>query len=573
MQAQPGFLTVEGTGKNGVLLVSEHLIESEVADGLPLRGRAGFLFGNLLQRAGLNREDFTIATAAWCMPPDNKLEGHPDEYRTLAHCKRAHLLPLIERIKPKVIVPMGNVPLWSLMGVKGVQEMRGYPEWDSQLNCWILPTVHPNFIMKGNTNWGGVFIHDIAKAVEIAAQGWSACAKEYSLDPDVSAAWEWADDYRRCLERDGRTRLAYDIETPYKGEDEEEADADNESYQIDRIGFAYKANHALSIPWNDAYLPIIRALMGSEGEKVVWNQAFDNTRIQANGVHIGGLVHDGMVAWHVLNSDLPKNLGFVATFLVPRQSRWKHLSGSQPAYYNAIDADVELQAMQECERLLRATNLWETYDKQVLKLDPVLRFMSRQGMPVDGERRLAYAIKLDEKLRAVEQQVQESVPREARKLEVRKQVPKKLPAGAELQYVDGERKVRVCSMCGAENKKPHVTRRTIEGPLNAKGKKTRLPNPCLGGIIEQRFVPAPQPAILHAFNAGSPQQLLRYMAVKGHKPVMTGKPGQKKPTTDEKALKILIGKYADKFYSLVLEKRELDKLAGTYIGRVEEVAA
>jgi DNA polymerase I-like protein with 3'-5' exonuclease and polymerase domains len=75
-------------------------------------------------------------------------------------------------------------------------------------------------------------------------------------------------------------------------------------------------------------------------------------------------------------------------------------------------------------------------------------------------------------------------------------------------------------------------------------------------------------AVLLPFNCASPKQLLEYMKHKGHKVIMK----RNKPTTDEKALKLLQGKYPeDKLYPLVLERRKLDKLAGTYVGRLEEV--
>src|SRR5690606_22054324 len=101
-------------------------------------------------------------------------------------------------------------------------------------------------------------------------------------------------DYRAA----GSPRLAYDIENPWKGEDEEEL-AGNDQPEgapiITRIGFAYThpsaGRQVLSVPWNGAYIPAIRMVLESEGEKVVWFAGHDNPIIHANGVEINGVIH------------------------------------------------------------------------------------------------------------------------------------------------------------------------------------------------------------------------------------------------------------------------------------------
>ena len=107
----------------------------------------------------------------------------------------------------------------------------------------------------------------------------------------------------------------------------------------------------------------IRTLLSSPHPKVVWHKAYDVPRVEYNGVSVKGDVHDGMVAWHVLNSDLDKGLGFVATFLAPDQPRWKHLSREQPAFYNAVDSDVALRITLATFDELRAAELMEVGER------------------------------------------------------------------------------------------------------------------------------------------------------------------------------------------------------------------
>ena len=479
----------------------------------------------------------------------------------------------------RVVVPMGNVPLLALTGREGVLSVRGYIQGGvgELAGLHVLPTVHPTFIQRGQSKYSAAFIHDIQKAVELAERGYQFESTSYVLDPLPSVAYEWARDYVGVLrgarlsdmQQGGSGRqplyLAYDIETPYKGDDEGDLDPDaDSSYFIQRIGFCYEAGRALSIPWEGPYLPAIKLLMESEGEKVVWNGGFDNPRIRHNGVNIHGLVHDGMVAWHVLHSDLPKGLGFVATFTCPYQPAWKHLSHARPAFYNATDADVELRSMLAIESELRRTGLWDVYQRDVVDLDPILRFMSDAGMPVDASIRATNAQILDEKLRFIKGELESLVPLEARKIEkVFVDTPKDTTG---LRSRDGRRIVEVCDRCGEVwPTKPHF--RTFKRPSEKKPQ-----NPCSGAGKIEREIDVVEWYRMGEFKP-SREQLIRYQQHFKRNVPMTRdkKTGLMRPSMDEKAMKTLILKYpSDPLYNLVLEYRELDKLAGTYVGRPYE---
>jgi hypothetical protein len=502
--------------------------------------RASHKLTRLLEWAGFDRGKFDIIST----------EGEID----------ANQRELLRR--NRVVVPMGNVPLAALTGREGVLSVRGYIQGGQGelAGLHILPTVHPTFIQRGQSKYSAAFIHDVQKAVELAERGYQFESTSYILDPLPSVAYEWARTYVDNLRRhnvDESLYLAYDIETPYKGDDEGDLDPDaDSSYFIQRIGFCYEAGRALSIPWEGPYLPAIKLLMESEGEKVVWNGGFDNPRIRHNGVNIHGLVHDGMVAWHVLHSDLPKGLGFVATFTCPYQPAWKHLSHARPAFYNATDADVELRSMLAIESELRRTGLWDVYQRDVVDLDPILRFMSEAGMPVDATIRAGNAAILDEKLRFIKGELEGLVPLAARKVE---HVYKKPPVTTTGLFTrPATVVVKRCDRCGVAN--PRADH------FKVFKKKS---NPC--GGAERCLVDEPgvEWYRLAQFKP-SREQIIRYQQHFNRTVPMTRdkKSGQMRPTTDEKAMKTLILKYPhDPLYNLILEYRELDKLAGTYVGR------
>lgn len=548
--------SLAGEGAYRVALLGEALGADEAEVGQPFVGKAGFKLSRLIEWAGLERGKFDIYNSVWCRPPDNKLDGTAWELPSISHCRAAHWNHLLQ--SARVVVPMGNVPTGALLGRKGILTMRGYL-YDGG-GQYILPTVHPAFIARGQAKWSAAFINDLQKAVEVARNGVPPQVVEYLLDPSPLAAYRWAKDYRAALVNDPSLKLAFDIETPGKSDDEDDLelsdDAPDRTWNIERVGFSYRGLTALSVPWEASYRAAIHLLLGSSGDKVVWNAGFDVPRIRRAGVEINGLIHDAMVAWHILHSDLPKSLRFVATFTCPFQPAWKHLSGSRPAYYNATDADVELRSMDSIEMELRRTGLWEVYTRDVLELEPILVHMQTRGMPVDLDIRMDRAVKLSNKIVQVKQSMLDAVPVEARRIA---HVYKKQPADTTgLSIRPGTRSVPRCSHCGHTN----------PGKAHFKSFKKKL-NPCAGAGVDQHDTVVDEYYRLAPFSP-SRDQLIRYhQHLHRHLPMAWDKQkGARKVSFGERQIKDLTAKYPDDIlYKLILEFRKLDKIAGTYIGR------
>lgn len=542
-----GFM-VPQIGTNGVLLLGEALGEQEAKDGAPFVGRAGLRLTRLVEWAGFKREDFSIANTAFCRPPNNAVP--PED--AIAHCRVAHWEKLLSR--HRVIVPLGNTATHTLIGQGGILAIRGYPFPVS--DRWCIPTVHPSFIQRGMSRWSAPFINDIQKAVKLAQEGMPPIKLDYILDPPPYLALQWAE---RAVQS-GRP-IAFDIETPWKDEEEDELDSEI-GERIDRIGFSFESYEALSIPWSGPYFAAIRLILSSANPKVVWNAPFDVPHVTRAGFPVGGLIHDGMLMWHILHSDLKKSLQFVATFTCPWQPAWKHLNHSRPAFYNATDADVELRSFLALEKELRSTGLWEVYKRDIIDLEPILQWMHDQGMPIDQEARLEAALKLDSELKTVYNLMVEAIPLAARTIaRVYKKEPKDdIKAGCLTR--ESTRETTVCSECGAEApKRSHFGRGTGRGKQRVIQCGTGKPLPVERPFTEYYRLAPFKP---------SRTQLIKYHEVLGRAcPTKWDKKTQtRKISFDEKALEGLAKKYpTDQLYKSILTYRKLDKVAGTYIGR------
>lgn len=554
-----GFMrpTIAGLDAYGVAILGDSLREEEIEHGRPFSGRSGFRLNRLIEWAGLDRTKFDFYNSTWCHPL--QLEDTPLEAPSTAWCRAAHWGRLLE--VAKVVLTLGNVPTRAVLGKGGILNIRGYVhEGQGQ---YVIPTVHPSYIVGGNAKWSAPFINDLQKAVELARHGMPPQITSYVLDPSPMEAYRWARDFQIHLASNPRTYLAFDIETPGKGDAEDEVDTDSDApdrtWNIDRIGFSYRGLTGLSVPWAPEYMAAIRLLCESGGNKVVWNAGFDVPRIRRVGVPLNGTIHDGMVAWHILHSDLPKRLAFVATFTCPWQPAWKHLSGAKPAFYNCTDADVEGRSMETIEGELRRTGLWEVYQRDVLDLDPILVFMQQRGMPVDQEIRLDRAQRLAGALTETKLRMETTVPLESRRIaHVYKTKPKDTTA---LLSRPGTCDITVCSVCGAEKPgKPHF--RVLK----------KRANPCASGTLRRCVVSCDEFYRLSDFSP-SRDQLVRYhQHLKRPLPMVYDKKTRKRKVSfGERQLKDLMGKFpTDELYPAILRYRELDKIAGTYVGRPVE---
>lgn len=580
-QTGRGFSEIDGSGSNGVLIVAEALGESEEVAGRPLVGQAGkFLFTHL-KRVDLERDDFSLFNAIACRPPNNRLVGEAYESLALANCA-PHLDAAIEVARGRAlqhgrtftILTLGRTAFKRVMALTDRDPiMRSdylcYPFWSSTYKCWVVAADHPAYLMRGNTSEIPVLQFAAKRAVEIAREGLTLADPKYLLDPGPFQFAQWINDYfAHEAANPNDTFLSYDIETPYKsGKDEAELKKDEDGiddYTILRIGFSYIPGQACSVLWNAQNVPWVEKLMKHQGAKVGWNnENYDSPRV-LHYMPLNGDQIDAMLAWHVLNSALPKGLGFVTPFYAQDVSMWKHLSSAEPAFYNAKDADMALRNWLGIRNDLKQTGLMPVFERHVIQLNRVFSHMSREGVKLDSELRATSEVKLQNILDAVGTKMAASVPLEAQQLKVYQRPPEDTTGWV---TVSATRKGTQCPNCQMlDVKADHF--KSVGKKRLAKGDAE---NPCVGLKSTKVNVPADLWAKPLEFKISN-TSMQRYQKALKHKAIMNVREGRQ--TFDEKAITKLIKRYPkDPLYPLILEHREHQKLLGTYVGitQYEEV--
>ena len=152
---------VFGTGSPAadLLFVGEGPGAEEDRQGLPFVGRSGKLLDRLMEEElGFGRASCYIANIVKCRPPGNR-DPKPDEIEAC----RPWLEGQLERLRPRVVVTLGNTATRTLLGTtEGVTRLRGrsYPWRDIVL----VPTYHPAAVLRGGPSSMAEMRADLVRA-------------------------------------------------------------------------------------------------------------------------------------------------------------------------------------------------------------------------------------------------------------------------------------------------------------------------------------------------------------------------------------------------------------------------
>lgn len=565
-----GFAPPVGPKSSPLLFVGEALGEVEATRGIPFVGPAGKVLDHILRRRGLDRQEQRIANLVSCQPPNDWLDGAPWEYEAVNHC-RQYLEPVLQE-DHKVVVALGGSATRRLLGLGRQGHVQanwhGTVQRDPTDRFWIVPTYHPSFLQRGQFKYFGVVAHDLQVALDVAATGLDRRPSSLVIDPTIEWFDQWVKEYLNALEGGQEVWLAIDIETKGKGTDEGEIKDDK--YDITRINFSYSEEEGTTVPWAGAYKDAARRLLSSSGVKVFWNANYDITGLRLAGFDVSEPIIDAMDAWHILQPDLPKGLGFVAPFYSD-YGAWKHLSTTDQGRYASIDALQTIRVAFGIAKNLQAQGQWESFYRHSYTLDTrVLHPAERTGLRVHKDRLDTFQADLQKKAEAISGEIQHIVPDVLKPELVWKRKP-----GSGLYSCSGikehtdECASDVDSAC---QELPHpraveeIRHELVKACLTCGKLQVATTHRCEDkslvkqlGLIE---ADVPRWACREDFNPGSSPQVLGYILSKKHKP---GKKSKKTgiPSTDNKVLTRLL-KTKDPLYSRILEHRAVDKIHGTY---------
>lgn len=571
-------MRITGKGTSKVMLVGEALGYNEAVQGIPFvpQAPAGAMLNRVLKRhVKVDRDEFHIANAVWCRPPKNALEGMWYKNQAIQHCA-PHLNEAIHRLKPKAIVALGGIAAERLLALgKGIQDIQNYAFWSSEYNAWIVPALHPSFIQRGANKYQPVLGHAIKKALRIADEGYSFEKINTIHEARAGELREWVAKYKERLASNPTIPLAFDIETRWKGAKDESTlkeDEGDPTFDIMQISFAYGPSEGISVAWDGSTIPAIKEALAIEGTKIVWNRNYDVPRLLHHGVQFGGPIRDSMIAWHCLQTDLDKGLGFV-TPLIPANHRipyWKGASEEEGGWwYSAMDSVMLWRNDHHTLAMLKKEGIFDGYRKYVEEVRPILDDMQNAGILVDPEAQAQFIVDTEDKLHDLEDEMQAHVPDGIRNLHPKegfKKLPKELEGDViehRLVKTKGFRQVTIpnqkwkeCEICRMRNPtKAHFKTYKAKAHLHKN-------TPCSGARAVEVVGDEYRWAKVLPFKPSS-TQLLKYAKAKNYRVKLNYKTGS--PTMDEEAITGMLKQHPkDPLLPLVLEHRGVQKEFGLY---------
>ena len=324
-----------------IMLIGEAWGEHEARKRSAFVGPTGYLLNNMLIEAGIHRADCYLTNVFNLQPLKNKIEnlcgpreqgilGYPSLLpgKYVNHRYGSEILRLRSEIKdvnPNIIIAMGNVPCWAILGKTGVGKLRGIVQYSTRTiePVKTLPTYHPAAIFR-QYGLRAITILDLMKAKrESEHRSIQRPQRQIWIEPTMEDIYEFD---RRYIQPS--KRLSVDIETAGK--------------IITCIGFAPSPSIALVVPFYDPRKPgrnywvdacsyrqawdAVRTILSRPTpEKIFQNGLYDITfNWRALGLKTYNAAHDTMLLHHALQPELLKSLQFLGS-VYSDEGPWKQM--------------------------------------------------------------------------------------------------------------------------------------------------------------------------------------------------------------------------------------------------------
>jgi len=377
-------------GTKDRLVIAEAPGEDESIVGEPLVGGAGRWFDGFCRAAGINRHELTLVNCIQCRPPDNDFPTDAKSrryitrdaaYQSVAHCARAHVIPLLHSRNWRRVDLLGDKALKFYGGKnEGINKWQGSPIAVPELGTALvaIPTFHPAYIARNQYLIPKV-VNDLKKSLVVPPE-------YYNLTPSL----EDVQNFRF-------TEFTFDIECPKYWQMGDAA-------PVEMVGLCAQNYRAMVVPFRGAYISelkrIFREAKQVSGHNII---QYDLPRLRRDDVRISEScdVQDTMLLQHLCFPDFPHDLEFVGSQFSNKPA-WKDDKANFELYC-ARDTDVTRQALGQLRPMAAGFGLAKVYETVSRPLALICKLMHETGFKVDPGRIEIVRDKFLQESRALEQ--------------------------------------------------------------------------------------------------------------------------------------------------------------------------
>jgi DNA polymerase len=360
--------------------------QQEEMDREPFKGASGALVNECLDYAGIDRSLCYLTNVCKVRPPHNDIDK-----LDLIGKKIEDFLPQlydeILEINPNCILAIGDVALKYITGFKGIKKYRGSILSCSKTGHKSIPTLHPASLLHGESkiaSWKELqyIKHDFQRAVE------QSSFPEIRLpERNLWVARNSLDVYRFLDAHAKNEHATLDVETI-------------KTY-AQCIGLAFDAGEACSIPLFIDTIPnhdlvhiwkqVCDFLRDTKKKIIAHNAKFDEKRCRQIGLKWHDCYFDTAMAWHVLFSEMPKKLEFIASYITDEPYYKDEGKEFNPKIhkidrwflYNAKDAAVTFEIFEKIYQDLKDSNLIEFFFDNIMPLHRLYSDIEDVGILID----------------------------------------------------------------------------------------------------------------------------------------------------------------------------------------------
>lgn len=397
--SEEGIVWGEGPKDAKIMFVGEAPGEEEGALLKPFVGGSGRVFNAQLQHAGIDRRDVYVTNVCKCRPTargaGGKIVNRQPTETEIRNCAK-FLVGELEAVRPNVVVALGNVPLHTLTDTKkGITTMRSVPidgpkRKDGKCERYkVIGTIHPAAIMRSQELWPAV-IFDLARA-----------RNEAAFPTIVRRQWKKVIHARLSDVGDSLLRRIRDAGVYHHDLETTGLDPKKDTFRC--IGLAAHWDEVYCFDWTTDVIEFVRKLHADPSLLCVGqnSEGFDIPFQEAKGFTFNGPTYDTMIGFHLLNSGLPKDLGFIGATVTDELS-WKDSTmyrAGEDALQVGCTKDVHATARAYEDQMteLEMLNQKDLYFKHIMPVQPVIRKMTRAGLKKDQRRAAGYHVVLNRK--------------------------------------------------------------------------------------------------------------------------------------------------------------------------------
>jgi uracil-DNA glycosylase family 4 len=366
-----------------IAIIGEAPGRQEEAAGVPFVGGAGQLLDSALLQVGIDRRECFVHNILPYRPPDNDLKrlkeiGISSPFQCLDE-----LIALLAKIRPNVVIALGNLALEGLTSKKGIMKWRG-SILEGKAGLKVVPSIHPAMILR-QYEWRPIFIQDLKRCLIEARSPKLDLPKRALLHSPTY------DEVMFHLPRMNHSEaVAVDIEL-MRG-------------HISCIGFADSADFAICVPfdtgkgsyWSSssqeegAWRLCAELIQNPNVKKIIQNALFELSFLGGSDC-LQGLYWDTMVASHVLYPEFKKSLDFL-TSIYTREPYYKDEGRSwrpgvdppeQMYLYNCKDCAVTFEIAEKQIVEMKELGLWDFFTTYKMPLLRVLSNIQDHGLLID----------------------------------------------------------------------------------------------------------------------------------------------------------------------------------------------